>query len=207
MRNILPLYKEWREIMAINLIKRKKFLVVKKSKKMLQFVLQSCSIKNYVLIFLVWQPICECGERSSCFVHQWMPKKRLLPFLRSHTGNPLFWPDLASCHYSGATLNWHRQHKVGFVEKHCNPPNCPELYTIKRYWAIINGKLRFNVKEAKNIQDFKNKWIRATKKVQPKTMQKLMLSVKCKVCAFSCTQLHKLKWNLRILIYVLSKYI
>ena len=135
--------------MAINLIKRKKFLVVKKSKKMLQFVVQSCSIKNYVLKnlvrllimklivlhisdlfqdnyqyysainlkklnskykcigmqkfakkFLEWQAVYECGERSSCFVTtrtinteiyiKECFKKHLLPFLRSHTGNPLF---------------------------------------------------------------------------------------------------------------------
>ena len=42
-----------REILAINLIKRKKFLIVKKSKKMLQFVVQSCSIKNDVVKNLV----------------------------------------------------------------------------------------------------------------------------------------------------------
>ena len=116
-------------------------------------------------------------------------KKRLLSFLRSHMGDPLFWSALASCHYSGATLNWLREHKEDFVKKHCNPPNCPELRPIKRYWAIIKRKLRFNVKEAKNIQDFKNKWTRATKKVQPKTVQKLMSSVKRKVLAFSRTQL------------------
>ena len=104
-------------------------------------------------------------------------KKRLLPFLRSHTSNPLLWRDLASCHYSGTALNWLREHIVDFVEKHCNPPNCPELRPFKRYWAIIKGKLRFNVKEARNIQGFKNKWIRVTKKVQLKTVQKLMLSV------------------------------
>ena len=56
--------------------------------------------------FLVWQAICKCGKRSSCFVTKETIKteiyikeclkKRLSPFLRSHTGNPLFWPDLAS---------------------------------------------------------------------------------------------------------------
>ena len=94
--------------------------------------------------------------------------------------------------YSETTLNWPREHKVNLIEKHCNPPNCPELCSIERYWAIVKGKLRFKVEETKNIQDFKNKWIRATKKVQLKTMQKLMLSVKRKVHAFSDTQLHKL---------------
>ena len=44
--------------------------------------------------------VCECSERSSCFVTtgtinteiyiKECLKKRLLPFLRSHTGNPLF---------------------------------------------------------------------------------------------------------------------
>ena len=119
-------------------------------------------------------------------------KKRLLPFLGSHTGNPLFWPDLASCHYSETTLNWLREHKVDFIEKRCNLPNCPEIRPIERYWAFVKGKLRFKVRETKNIQDFENKWIRATKKVQRNFVQKLMLSVKRKVRAFSPTQHHKL---------------
>ena len=84
-----------------------------------------------------------------------MLQKASLPFLRSHTGNSLFWPNLASCLYSGITLNWLREHKVDFVEKYCSSPNC----SFKRYWANVKGKLRFNIKEAKNIQDFKNKWI------------------------------------------------
>ena len=159
-------------------------------------------MKKFAKKFLVWQAICECVERSSYFVIKGTIstkiyireclKKHLLPILRSYTDNPLFWPNLALCHYNETTLNWLREHKVDFFEKHCNAPNCPELPPIERYWAMVEGKLRFNVKEAKNIQDFKSKWIRATKKVQPKTVQKLMLSVKCKVRAFSCTQLHKL---------------
>ena len=159
-------------------------------------------MQKFAKKFIVWQAICECGERSSCFVTtgtinieiyiKECLKKRLLPFIRSHTSNPSFRPDLA-CHYSGTTLNWIRQHKIDFVEKHCSPPNCLELRPIERYWAIVKGKVRFNVKEAKTIQDFKNKWIRATKKVQLKPVQKLMSSVKRNVRAFSHTQLHKLK--------------
>ena len=79
-----------------------------------------------------------------------MPQEAPFAVLRSHTGNPLFWSDLASCHYSGTTLNWLREHIVDFVEKHCYPLNCPELRPIERYWAIVKVKLRINVKEAKN---------------------------------------------------------
>ena len=97
--------------------------------------------------FLVCQAICECGEKRSCFMTTGTVnteiyikeclKKRLLPFLRSHTGNPLFRPDLASCHYSGRTLNWLKEHKVDFVEKHCNPPNLPKLRPFERYRVTV----------------------------------------------------------------------
>ena len=91
-----------------------------------------------------------------------MPLEASFGVFKISSGNPLFWPDLVLCHYSGATLNWLREHKVDFVEKDCNSPNCPELHPIERYWTTVKGKLKFNVKEAKNIQDFKSKWIRAT---------------------------------------------
>ena len=96
---------------------------------------------------LVWKAIYECAERSFCFVTtgtinteiyiKKCLKKHLLSHLRSHADNPLFWPNLASCHYSGTTLNWLREHKVDFFEKHCDPPSCSELRPIKRYWAIV----------------------------------------------------------------------
>ena len=64
---------------------------------------------------LVWREICEWGERSSCFVTtgkintkiyiKECLKNSLLPFLTSHPGNLLLWPNLASCQYSGTTLN------------------------------------------------------------------------------------------------------
>ena len=72
-------------------------------------------MQKFAKKFLVWQAVCGCGERSSCFVTtgtinteiyiKECLKKCLLPFLRSHTGNPLFLPDLASYHYSETTLN------------------------------------------------------------------------------------------------------
>ena len=90
------------------------------NRKKLNSKYKCIGMQKFAKRFLVWQAICECGERSSCFVItgtinteiyiKECLKKRLLPFLRSHTGNPLFWPDLASCHYTGTTLNWLREH-------------------------------------------------------------------------------------------------
>lgn len=97
--------------------------------------------------FLVWQAICSCGKRSQSFVTSGTInseiyikeclQKRLLPFLRSHNVPTFFWPDLASSHYSKATLKWYEDHGVDFVPKEANPPNCPELRPVERYWALI----------------------------------------------------------------------
>ena len=43
-----------------------------------------------------------------------------------------------------------------------NPPNCPELRPIERYWALVNRELKSTGKESKNMQDVKNKWNAAT---------------------------------------------
>lgn len=97
--------------------------------------------------FLVWQAICSCGKRSQAFVTSGTInsdiyikeclQKRLLPFLRSHNVSTFFWPDLASCHYSKGTLKWYEDNKVDFVPKEANPPNCPELRPVERYWALL----------------------------------------------------------------------
>lgn len=53
----------------------------------------------------------------------------------------LFLPDLASCHYSKATLAWYEANKVDFVPKAKNPPNCPELRPIVNGPSKNTGKL------------------------------------------------------------------
>lgn len=53
--------------------------------------------------YLIWQAICSCGQKSRIFVTSGTMnssiyikeclQKRLLPFLRKHENQPLFWPD------------------------------------------------------------------------------------------------------------------
>lgn len=145
--------------------------------------------------YLVWQAICSCGLRSASFVTKGTInsqiyikeclQKRLKPFISSHNCGTMFWPDLASCHYSKATMGWYISNNVNVVPKDMNPPNCPELRPIERYWAIVKLKLRKTSKEAKNIKDFKIKWTNATKKVASTVVQKLMSKVKRKIREFS----------------------
>ena len=102
--------------------------------------------------YMVWQAICSCGLRSRVFItkstinskiciKEWL-QRRLLPFVRQHTGSVLFWPDLATSHYARPTLEWYEENGIQVVPKEANPPNCPELRPIERYWALMMRTLK-----------------------------------------------------------------
>lgn len=143
---------------------------------------------------LVWQAICSCGDRSRIFVTKATVnkeiyineclKKRLLPFIRSHNGPTIFWPDLASAHYAKDTINFLNNHNIDFVPKEANPPNVPELRPIERYWALVKAQLKKEKRGAKNQEDFKKIWNRSSKRVTKNTVQTLMEGVRRKVRAF-----------------------
>ena len=69
-------------------------------------------------------------------------KKRLLPFIREYHQdlNYIFWPDLASAHYSAATVGWMEQN-LNFVAKRINPPNVPQARPIENFWGWLSQKV------------------------------------------------------------------
>jgi len=152
--------------------------------------------------YLVWQAICECGKKSTPFFTQGTInseiyikeclQKRLLPFIKAHRGPTIFWPDLAPAHYSGLTKEWYNQNQVQVVPKEWNPPNVPELRPIERFWALAKAKFKKTSCEAKNLQQFKGKWNRATSKLPKDTVQRLMMKVKSKVRNFSRRRLNQI---------------
>jgi len=83
--------------------------------------------------------------------------KRLLPFLKNHYPNEdyIFWPDLATSHYSKYTVQFFIQHKIKFIEKQINPPNVPQLRPIEKFWSSLKSKVYENNWTAKNIQQLK----------------------------------------------------
>ena len=131
--------------------------------------------------FLVWQAICSCGDRSSNFVTSGTInseiyvkeclQKRLLPFISKHRGSAFFWPDLASCHYSKMALDWYKDNNINFVPKEANPPNCPELRPIERYWALFKRKLKSTKKGTQDMKVFKRKWNEAVRTVTETTIK------------------------------------
>lgn len=140
---------------------------------------------------MVWQAICQCGKVSSPFVtNKTMNqeiylkeclKKRLLPLIKEHSNKPLFWPDLASCHYASSVVNWYDSENLDYVKKELNPPNCPELRPIERFWAIIKRDLKQTCKPADSVKKFKYNWNRVVKKRGERLAKNLMKDVKKKV--------------------------
>lgn len=114
---------------------------------------------------LVWQAICSCGLKSSIFYTKGTInadiyqseclKKRLLSLYKKHSTPPLFWPDLASAHYAKSTLKWFKDNDIDFVEKEINPPNCPQLRPIERYWAIVKRIFKKEGKQNNTLQELK----------------------------------------------------
>lgn len=140
---------------------------------------------------LVWQAICQCGLKSTPFFsigtlnaeiyRNECLKKRLLPLVRKHNTPTLFWPDLASCHYATSVRQWYDENDIHYVAKDMNPPNCPEVRPIEKFWALMKSKLRKNVKPANDLEKFKRDWNRVAKTVDASVVQNLMENIKRKV--------------------------
>lgn len=143
---------------------------------------------------MVWQAICSCGMKSSPFITSLTMntnlyikeclQKRLLPLIRKHKAPVKFWPDLATCHYSKATINWYQNSKVDFVPVSMNPPNCPEFRPIERYWAIMKSKVKKTGRTFKNHKQVHRTWNKCAKKLSQSDVQKLMAPIKGKVRDF-----------------------
>jgi hypothetical protein len=91
--------------------------------------------------------------------------ERLLPFIHKYHQdmNYIFWPDLASAHYSKATLEWMKQN-VNYVAKRLNSPNVLQARPIENFrdwltqkvydggWVVLNEQhlirhIEFKLKE------------------------------------------------------------
>lgn len=141
--------------------------------------------------YLIWQAICSCGKRSRSFIttgtidsgiyQKECLQKRLLPFIRKHDSPPLFWPDLASCHYATAVLKWYEANGIVVVPKVCNPPNSPELRPVEEYWSIMKGILKKKGGEIKSVSELQKVWTWASKRCPNEMVQSLMSRVRRKV--------------------------
>lgn len=143
---------------------------------------------------LIWQALCSCGRKSRAFITPrtlnseiYIKKclnERLLPLIRQHASRPKFWPDLASCHYARSTMEWYEANNVDVVAKEVNPPNCPQLRPIEKYWATVKRKLNKTGGASRNVQEMYRKWNKAATEVTPEAVRTSMGSIKTKVRKF-----------------------
>jgi len=140
---------------------------------------------------LVWVAISTNGISSPFFAKQQQAidqgtylsecvVKRLMPFIDSyHTKEKvLFWPDLASSHYSNSVLGYLDQNGVHVVSKDQNPQNCPQSRPIETLWAILKNMVYDQGWEAKNIDQLKRRIAQKMKKIDIKVVQSMFSDIR-----------------------------
>lgn len=140
---------------------------------------------------LIWQAICQCGEKSEPYIQTGTMnsdiyikeclQKRLLPLVRKHNSSVLFWPDLATIHYSRATTEWYNRNDIDYVPKDMNPANVPQIRPIEKYWAIMKQKLRKEGRTTESITEFRRLYNKTSKKFTKTDVQELMKGVRIKL--------------------------
>ena len=92
----------------------------------------------------------------------------------------MFWPDLASAHYSKETQAWMRKN-VKYVPKHLNPPNVPQTRSIEDLWGCLAQKAYDGGWEAKIEQELRRCISSKLREIHLKFVESLMKGVKSKV--------------------------
>jgi hypothetical protein len=115
-------------------------------------------------------------------------EKRLLPFIHKHHPdfNYMFWPDLASAHYSSETIAW-MEKNVNFVAKATKPPNVPQARPIENFWGCLAQKVYEEDWEAATEQQLIRRIKSKLKEFDLNFVETLMAGVKAKVKSLADT--------------------
>ncbi|CAF2200473.1 unnamed protein product [Rotaria magnacalcarata] len=93
---------------------------------------------------------------------------------RFHNGNYLFWPDLASAHYSKSLQERSNEKSVPFVIREDNPPNVPQARPIETVWTLLERKVYENNWEAKNLDVLARIIKKKSKELDQKMLQDMI---------------------------------
>ncbi|CAF0730696.1 unnamed protein product [Adineta steineri] len=106
--------------------------------------------------------------------------KRLIPFIENYhqDGNYMFWPDLASAHYSNVVKERLNEKNVPFVPRPNNPPNVPQARPIETVWALLERKVYANNWEAKDLDTLARRIKLKAKELDKKMLQAMVEGVR-----------------------------
>ena len=102
-------------------------------------------------------------------------RARLIPFLKNFHKNDeiMFWPDLASSHYSKKVQNYLTSENIQYVPKDRNIANCPELRPIEDFWNEMKRNVYDKCWEAENLDQLHNRIEYCFKKIDMEAIHKL----------------------------------
>ena len=109
--------------------------------------------------------------------------KHLIPFIKHYHSdcNYVFWPDLATSHYTLNVQDELRRQNVNFVEKKDNPANVPEAWPIEDFWAYLKGLVYEQGWRADNTDQLKRRIQSCLKKVDRNVVQRLAQSTRSRL--------------------------
>ncbi len=107
----------------------------------------------------------------------------MLPFIKKFQsdGNYVFWPYLASSHYSEASLDFMIENSKNHVEKFDNPANLPETRPIEDFLSILKGRVYANGMEAKSLLQLKLRIKKCLSEINAATIQSLLEGIKGRI--------------------------
>ena len=142
---------------------------------------------------LIWQAIDQYGNISEPFIKEGYIdtktyqnnclNKKLRSFIdKNHPGKRiLFWPDLATIHYSYEVRNHFIQNNIDLIPKKENPPNFPQGRPIEKFWALCKNEYAKRKTIPKNITSFKRIWRNISLKIGKKNGKNLMKNLRKKL--------------------------
>ena len=102
-------------------------------------------------------------------------RARLIPFIEENHKNDeiVFWPDLASSHYSNKVQAYLKAKNIDFVPKSRNIAGVPELWPIEDFWAYIKRQVYKNNWAAENLDQLRRRIEYVFKNLDSKLVHKL----------------------------------
>lgn len=147
--------------------------------------------RKYEPKILVWIAISEKGISLPFFAKQKQAitgttylneciMQRLMPFIDMYhlKKKVLFWPDLASSHYSNAVTSYLDEKDIRFVDKNCNPQNCPQARPIETLWSILKNMVYDQGWEAQNIDQLEQRVSEKIKEIDINLVQRMFSNIR-----------------------------
>ncbi len=108
---------------------------------------------------------------------------KLLAFIETYHSDDdyVFWPDLATSHYTQQTTEWLLEHQINFIPKQTNPPKLPKARPIEDFWSMLADKVYDGGWEAKTELQLKRRISQKIKQIDFGIVQNMVETVRTKL--------------------------